>query len=70
MRPEQLLDPITAKELEIQENDLWIAAQAIAHEMVLVTNDRMTRIRDVAKGAKQELRIQNWTVANDASVVD
>src|SRR6478609_5227668 len=30
-RPEQLIDPATAKELQIQENDLWLCAQAIAH---------------------------------------
>ena len=29
MRPEQLIDPITSKELGIQENDLWLCAQAV-----------------------------------------
>ncbi|MGE4198650.1 MAG: hypothetical protein AB7G11_16190 [Phycisphaerales bacterium] len=68
MRPEQLVDPATAKELQIQENDLWLCAQAIAHGMVLVTNDRMTQIRDVASGMSPGLLIQNWTTAGTASI--
>lgn len=68
MRPEQLVDPVTAKELQIQENDLWLCAQAMAHGMVLVTNDRMTQIRDVASGMNPGLLIQNWTTANNASI--
>lgn len=68
MLPEQLVDPATAKELGIQENDLWIAAQAMAHGMVLVTNDRMTRIREVAAGMNMPLLIQNWTTPNAASI--
>ena len=56
MRPEQLLDPETALGLGIQENDLWIAAQAIERNLILVTNDRMVRIREVAP----ELRVENW----------
>ncbi len=68
MRPEQLLDPATAKELQIQENDLWICAQAIAHGMVLVTNDRMQAIRDIASGMNPQLILQNWTTQNTASI--
>jgi len=68
MRPEQLLDPVTAKELQIQENDLWLCAQACAHGMVLVTNDRMTKIRDVAAGMDPPLLVQNWTIANSVSI--
>jgi len=56
-RPEQLIDPITSKELGIQENDLWIASQAMTRNMVLVTNDKMTNIKMVAG---PELRIENW----------
>lgn len=67
MCPEQLVDPASAKELGIQENDLWICAQAVAHGMVLVTNDRMSRIRDVASGMNSELLIQNWTMPGTAS---
>jgi predicted nucleic acid-binding protein len=68
MLPEQLTDPATAKGLGIQENDLWLCAQAIAHEMVLVTNDRMTRLREVAAGMSPHLLMQNWTVPGSAKI--
>lgn len=44
----QLTDPITGKGLGIQENDLWIAAQASEYNLVLVTHDQMRRIQEVA----------------------
>ena len=56
LRPEQLIDPVTSQELGIQENDLWIAAQALEYNLVWVTNDKMERIRDVC----EELQIENW----------
>ena len=55
-QPVQLIDKTTATELGIQENDLWIAAIALYHKMVLVTDDRMNRIREVAP----ELRCYLW----------
>lgn len=57
LRPEQLIDPVTSRELGIQENDLWLAAQALEFNLVLVTNDAMARIRDVC----EELQIEDWT---------
>ena len=58
-RPEQCFDPITAMELGIEENDLWIAAQACEHKLVLVTNVYgMARIRDIAIDL---LTVENWT---------
>jgi tRNA(fMet)-specific endonuclease VapC len=68
MRPEQLIDPITSKELGIQENDLWLCAQAIGHDMVLVTNDAIRRIREVSQGMQPVLLLQDWTVPNTAKV--
>lgn len=62
-RPEELVDPITAKELGIQENDLWIAAQAIERNLILVTNDAMRRIREVVP----ELRIEDWAAEDSSS---
>ncbi|NLX07818.1 MAG: type II toxin-antitoxin system VapC family toxin [Phycisphaerae bacterium] len=59
LRPEELVDPVTAKALGIQENDLWIAAQAIERNLILVTNDGMTRIREIAP----ELRVEDWAAA-------
>jgi tRNA(fMet)-specific endonuclease VapC len=58
LRPEQLVDPITAKELGIQENDIWIAAQALEYNLALVTNDKMTRIREVCN----DLMVENWAI--------
>jgi tRNA(fMet)-specific endonuclease VapC len=55
-RPEQLTDPATGHELGIDENDLWIAAQALEHNLVLVTHDKMARLREVAP----ELRVEDW----------
>jgi tRNA(fMet)-specific endonuclease VapC len=59
-RPEQLVDPLTAAELGIQENDLWIAAQAMEHNLVLVTHDRIARIREVVVDL---LDIEDWTLS-------
>lgn len=56
LRPEQLVNPVTALELGVDENDLWIAAQALEHNLVLVTHDRMTHLRGVA----DELRLEDW----------
>ena len=58
LRPEQLVDPITSLELGIQENDLWITAQAITRNLTLITNDKLIRIREVAG---DYLHIENWT---------
>lgn len=55
-RPEQLICPTTSKELGIQENDLWLAAQAIERNIVLVSNDAMRRIR----AAAPELEVEDW----------
>ncbi|MCJ7721856.1 PIN domain-containing protein [Candidatus Bathyarchaeota archaeon] len=58
LRPEQLIDPVTSMELGIQENDLWIAAQAITRNLTLITSDKLCRIREVAS---DNLHIENWT---------
>ena len=59
LRPEQLIVPETGLQLGIQENDLWIAAQAVERNLVLATNDRMTRISEVAP----ELIVEDWAKA-------
>jgi len=59
LRPCQLVDPVTSLELGIQENDIWIAAQAISRNLTLVTNDAMWRIRNIAG---KSLHIDNWAV--------
>ena len=57
LRPCQLIDPISAKDLGIQENDLWIAAQAIEFNLVLVTHDRIHRLKEVAP---DQLEFEDW----------
>lgn len=51
------MDRLTWLELGSMENDLWIAAQAITYDLILVTNDRFKRIREVVG---DELRVENW----------
>lgn len=66
-RPEQLTDPSSSLELQIQENDLWLCAQAVGHGMVLVTNDRMCPIREVCDGMEPNLLVQNWVHVGEAN---
>ena len=68
MRPEQLVDPETSLNLQIQENDLWLCAQAVGRGMVLVTNDKMQPIKEVCEGMDPILLIQNWTESGSAKV--
>jgi tRNA(fMet)-specific endonuclease VapC len=58
LRLGQLTNPVSELELGIQENDVWIAAQAIEYNLVLVSNDKLTRIREVA----DDLLFENWVV--------
>ncbi len=57
LRPCQLVDPVTATSLGIQENDLWIAAQAIEFNLVLVTHDRTIHLEEVAADF---LEFEDW----------
>lgn len=40
---EDLVERTTGKELGIQENDLWIVSIAVEHNLIFVTNERMSR---------------------------
>ncbi|MDX9974304.1 MAG: type II toxin-antitoxin system VapC family toxin [FCB group bacterium] len=53
-----LLDPVAGDLLGVDENDVWIAAQAVESKLILVTNDKLTRIRDSA--GDLDLQIDNW----------
>ena len=55
----QLADPVTNLALGVQENDLWLASQALASDAVLVTTDRMTHIRKAARAIGLELLVSN-----------
>ncbi|MDQ1273816.1 MAG: tRNA(fMet)-specific endonuclease VapC, partial [Planctomycetota bacterium] len=50
-------DPTTDKELQMDENDLWIAAVAMAHNLVLVTHDKMIAIKSITGS---DLRFEDW----------
>ncbi len=58
--PERWSDPVTGADLGIDECDLWIVAQAIERNFVLVTADKMDRLRAVII----DLRVENWRVAS------
>lgn len=59
-RPEELRDRTSAKELGIQENDLWIAAQAVQYNLVLITGDYMRRLREVSATLAYPLQVASW----------
>jgi tRNA(fMet)-specific endonuclease VapC len=50
-------DPVTQKMLGIQENDVWIAAIAMAYNLTLVSSDKMNNIRQVAGS---DLSFEDW----------
>lgn len=55
--PESCIDRVTGQALGIDENDLWIASQSVEHNLILVTNDEMRRIKEVAP----EIDVEDWT---------
>lgn len=69
-RPESCFDTVTATTLGIDENDLWIAAQAIEHVLVLVTQDgalhsqikgAAAKIAKECSVAEYALEVEDWT---------
>jgi tRNA(fMet)-specific endonuclease VapC len=58
--PEDLFERTSAKELGVQENDIWIAAQAIQYDLILVTGDSMQRLVEVSENLDYPLRIARW----------
>ena len=60
-----MYDAIAARELGFDENDLWIVAQAVERNLVLVTSDKMNRIRDTVRSLYRELRFEDWTEPHD-----
>jgi predicted nucleic acid-binding protein len=45
---------------QIQENDIWLASQAIERNVVFVSHDKMAVIVECAKVCGLELRKQDW----------
>lgn len=59
-RAEELVNPTTGKELGIDENDIWIAAQAKAHNFVLVTHDSRGNFGKLLKQFAPILAVEDW----------
>lgn len=59
-RAEELVNPTTGQELHIGENDIWIAAQAKTHNLVLVTHDSGGNFGKVLKQFAPALTVEDW----------
>jgi predicted nucleic acid-binding protein len=59
-RAEELVYPTTGKELGIDENDIWIAAQAKTHNLVLVTHDLQGNFPKVLSQFAPALTVEDW----------
>jgi predicted nucleic acid-binding protein len=59
-RAEELVYPITAIELGIDENDIWIAAQAMTLSLVLVTRDSRGNFATMLNQFAPTLVAENW----------
>jgi predicted nucleic acid-binding protein len=59
-RAEQIVVPDTGESLGIDENDLWIAAQAMTHDLILVTHDRRGNLGKVLSQFSPTLRVEDW----------
>jgi tRNA(fMet)-specific endonuclease VapC len=55
--PDGCYDQASGAEIGVDENDLWIASQAIEHDLVLISSDRMKRIRTAAG---LSLDVEDW----------
>ena len=59
-RLKQLIGPATTEELGVQENDVWIAAQAMTFNLVLVTHDHKGNFGKLQKKFAPELQVEDW----------
>ncbi len=61
-RPEELRDKTTGRELDIQENDLWIISVAVQYNLRFITQDKMKHIREAAKKVHSYDLIELWSL--------
>lgn len=54
------MNPTTGKELGIDENDIWIAAQAKTHNLVLVTHDSRGNFGKMLTQFAPALVVEDW----------
>jgi predicted nucleic acid-binding protein len=59
-RAEQMYDPVAARELGIDENDLWLTAQAVERNLILVTSDKMRKIREAVAEVAPNFAVEDW----------
>ena len=59
-RLEQLVNPITTEKLGVQENDVWIAAQAMTFNLVLITHDHKGNFGKLQRKFAPELQVEDW----------
>ena len=59
-RLNELVDPTTASKLGVEENDIWIAAQAMTFNLVLVTNDSRGNFGKLQSHFAPTLQVENW----------
>lgn len=50
-------DHVSGREIGVDENDVWLAAQAIEHNLILVSNDKMKNIKTAAG---ESLKVADW----------
>ncbi|HUW82383.1 MAG TPA: PIN domain-containing protein [Phycisphaerae bacterium] len=60
-RAEELVRPRAARELGVGENDLWIAAQAVTLNLVLVTHDKLANLREALLAEYPHFQLEDWT---------
>ena len=61
-RAKESVDPTTGKELGVDENDIWIAAQAMTFDLVLVTHDTRGSFGRLQRHFAPTLRVEDWAL--------
>jgi len=57
IRRRELLSPTHSYDMQVQENDLWLTAVAMYHKLILVTHDKMERLRSISK---DDVQFEDW----------
>lgn len=58
-RLEEWLNPATSKELQIQENDLWMVSIAMTYNLTFVTHDKMIPLKFIAD---PDVSFEDWLI--------
>lgn len=59
IRMRELLSPTHTYDMQVQENDLWLAATAMYYKLILVTHDKMARLKSISDG---DVSFEDWLV--------